>query len=395
MTSVSTHAKAALSTCSLAAAMAVCSTATWAALPASYSGVKLAFASDLADLNNLGQVAGVAFDRVTGMNQLAITGVNGQGMTVLDNSAANASNWSIQGFSDDGRIVGSHATPSGTSVGFYTGANGQGLTTLTGGTWANSQSAVVAISDQGNMVATNYSTPQAYSHQVSKDKGVTWQPLSFSAYSQVTAINDAGQLAMDTGKGINAAQASITDGKGANPRQLGILGYTTNQIGRNPGSRAVDINASGQVVGSSTWTGFPTDHAFITGPNGSGMRDLGTTKGPNDKSYEYAYAMALNDQGQVAGHIGQFGLGHAFVTDSNGVGMRDLNSLLSFTLGDGNHFSEALDINNSGQILARAQGGGLYLLTPSTLAPIPEPSTVAYMTLGLLGLAATIRRNKR
>jgi probable HAF family extracellular repeat protein len=393
MKQASTSSKVALCVCKAAAALTLCSTSAWAALPTSYSGVKLALTSGyFSDLNNLGQVAGVAYDPATGTQKLALTGANGLGLTLVDSSSANGTQWFVQGLSDQGNIVGTLTTVGGASSGFFTGTNAQGLTTLNSGAWANTTSAVVAISDQGIMVATRSSTPGSLNHHVSKDGGGTWTPLTFSGYANVTAINDAGQMALDLGAGPSSVQAAITDTNGANPQKLGILGYTSNTIGQNPGSRAVDINATGQVAGSSTWTGEPTQHAFITAPGGSSMTDLGTPKGLQDKGYEYVLATALNDQGQVAGHTGQLGLGEAFVTDADGQNMRSLNELLNFKPDDGVRFTAALDINNSGQILVQGYGGVLYLLTPSTLAPIPEASTVAYMALGLLGIGVAARR---
>ena len=60
-------------------------------------------------------------------------------------------------------------------------------------------------------------------------------------------------------------------------------------------SYASGINDAGQVVGySGTNGGF--DHAFITGPDGVGMRDLGSLDGGN------SYARGINDAGQVVGY---------------------------------------------------------------------------------------------
>src|SRR3954454_1061788 len=56
------------------------------------------------------------------------------------------------------------------------------------------------------------------------------------------------------------------------------------------------INDAGRVVGSSITAGGAF-HAFITGPNGMGMRDLGTLSGRIDDS---SAANGINDAGQVA-----------------------------------------------------------------------------------------------
>ena len=57
---------------------------------------------------------------------------------------------------------------------------------------------------------------------------------------------------------------------------------------------AYGINDAGQVVGESD-TAAGAHHAFITGPNGVGMTDLGTLGG------DYSLAYGINDAGQVVG----------------------------------------------------------------------------------------------
>ena len=101
---------------------------------------------------------------------------------------------------------------------------------------------------------------------------------------------------------------------------------------------ASDINEAGQVVGGSKPATLGT-HAFITGPNGLGMTDLGTLGGGE------SIALGINDAGRVAGYsVTATGAVHAFITGPNGMGMTDLG-----TLGGGS--SIALGINDTGQVV--------------------------------------------
>jgi probable HAF family extracellular repeat protein len=100
-------------------------------------------------------------------------------------------------------------------------------------------------------------------------------------------------------------------------------------------SFAYAINDVGQVVGQSG-TGSGLVHAFMTGPDGEGMTDLGTLGG-------YSLAYGINDAGQVVGWSTTAAMGpaHAFITGPDGTDMTDLGTLA----GD---FSAASGINDAG-----------------------------------------------
>jgi probable HAF family extracellular repeat protein len=143
-------------------------------------------------------------------------------------------------------------------------------------------------------------------------------------------------------------------------------------------SYARGINKDGRVVGGAA-TSQGAAHAFITGPDGIGMTDLGVL--PGGCCFSDAYG--INTSGQVVGSAtSSSGSYHAFVTGANGVGMTDLNDLATL---ESDYFQIAYGINDQGQIIAGDSSGRAYLLSP-----VPEPKAFALILvgLGLVGFAA-------
>ena len=179
----------------------------------------------------------------------------------------------------------------------------------------NSAGSVVGAKPDGN------GTPRAYIWT----SGVPQQTDLGIADSSASGINDAGVIvgAMTS----NGAQHAFRWANGS-----------TTDLGALPGdtwSAAAGVNASGQIVGSSS--GNSGTHPFLWA-NGS-MSDLGTLGGSTST------AAAINDGGKVVGTslLGDELTRHAFVWDSVN-GMESLGDL------DGNNGSEAMDVNEAGDI---------------------------------------------
>lgn len=184
-------------------------------------------------------------------------------------------------------------------------------------------------------------------------------------------INSSGQVTGGAQLANGQARAFIT-----------INGVMTN-LGTLGGdySLGMGINDSGQVTGAASLTMGGLPHAFVS-TNGV-MSDLGSFAGG------YSYGTAINNSGQVVGASFTEGWQQrAFVT-INGV-MTDLNSLV--TLEDGIALTDAVGINDAGQIVANANGRA-YLLTPVTA--VPEPESYAMMLVGLGVVCASVRRRKQ
>jgi probable HAF family extracellular repeat protein len=134
----------------------------------------------------------------------------------------------------------------------------------------------------------------------------------WSDYSRASGINDRGQVVggYHTGAVVAPTHAFITGPDGVGMTDLGTLGGD---------SVAYGINDSGQVVGDfKTDKGWPP-HAFITGPDGAGMTDLGALGG------DFSTASGINDAGQVIGLSStDNGQAHTFITGPDGAGMTDL-----------------------------------------------------------------------
>jgi len=161
------------------------------------------------------------------------------------------------------------------------------------------------------------------------------------SWSKAAAINDAGLVAGSSQTAGGGYRAFLGGTGHATLQDLGTLAGSTN-------SAAVAINASGQVIGTASVdsaSGPPFQdnvRGFITGANGQAMQGLGTL---NNVAL---VGRAINDQGRVAGHVGDSLLNQqgAFVTAANGSAPHSLPA----------DVIDATAINNAGQVAGNASG---------------------------------------
>jgi probable HAF family extracellular repeat protein len=150
------------------------------------------------------------------------------------------------------------------------------------------------------------------------------------------AVNASGQVAGESRTASGALHAFLSGPGGGPLKDLGTLG--------GGGGEGHGVNASGQVTGWSQAAGFDQYHAFLSGPNGGPLKDLGTLGGETDR-YSASFGLAVNDSGQVAGvSLTAGGAFHAFLSGPGGGPLKDLGTL------PGDNFSQGYGVNAFGQV---------------------------------------------
>jgi probable HAF family extracellular repeat protein len=141
------------------------------------------------------------------------------------------------------------------------------------------------------------------------------------------------------------------------------------------------INDNGQMILSGIPADETTSHAVLwNGGVDDPVIDLGTFGGGE------SWAYGLNNQGQVVGRADPpSGIYQAFVYD--GQGMTDLGTL-------GGMFSSAYGVNDDGIVVGYAQdaAGDWYA---AQWTPVPEPSGLVAIIVGIGGLSPLLRRRRR
>ncbi len=226
-----------------------------------------------------------------------------------------------QAINDLGEVTGRSEGPNGQHAFLWTDGSMTDLGTLRPN---DQESSGLGINNHGDVVGYSYGPGRAALWRNGQVSDLGTLGLDSIAY----AINGAVQI-------VGSSQPSPAESHAVLWQNGELIDLTTTY--NAPMGGALDINAVGQIVGEG----------IRLEPDGT-ITELGTLGGP------WTLASALNDQGQVVGRS-QRGNGsdydwHAFHWDG-GV-MTDLGAIGSYLS------SEAVDINNSGQVIG--YGGGPY-----------------------------------
>jgi probable HAF family extracellular repeat protein len=281
---------------------------------------------------------------------------------------------------DAGWVVGTSSTTNGTHG--FLWRPGQGMADLGDLPGGDNASGAYSVNARGFVVGYSYETSDL------NPRAVMWDPATL----KMTKLGDLpGGAVNSVARDINAGNtvvgvSSIATGQhafrwtaGGGMVDLGDL------AGGMDWSMAYAVNDQGWAVGSGVkddgHNGAGLQHAVLWSPDGR-ITDLGVLS----KSYDTSTALDINALGQVVGTSS----GRPFLWTAS-TGMLDVNSLVDdagFTITD------VWAINDQGQIAGWGlnAAGGRQAFVLNAIAAVPEPGTWAMLLAGLAGVGFTTRR---
>jgi probable HAF family extracellular repeat protein len=249
------------------------------------------------------------------------------------------------GINASGLVVGTAQDSTG-RFGFVSLGDGKPMKRIYNA-WGGAGVGAYAVNDSGQVTGTAGNAPPfdyASSAFLWKDDGRPMRDLDTlnaleRIYAGGLAINASGQVTGQSSNNDRDWYAFVWKNDGSAAFEIRLGGYRTSPC---------CINASGQVAGYSSASGFSHPHAFLWRNDGTPTLDLGTLSRGT-----LSGANALNDRGQVAGWSTTFfeKRQHAFVWMNDGMPMKDLGTF-------GGTGASANDINASGQVTGYANLAG-------------------------------------
>jgi probable HAF family extracellular repeat protein len=327
-------------------------------------------------INNAGQAVGwkmgdnTSYSVATQNGALTPLTVPGSSQIAFPRNYATAIN-------NNGQIAGDGQVLAANGLDFYgrgyiiSGAQSKTIGLLNGVTEGNTY--VSGINDSG--MVTGYTTAVDGNQHAYIYNGSTMQDLGSalggSGYSVGNDINNLGVVV-----GTYQDSANKT-------RSFSYDGHTVKSLNTVDQSIARAINDKGQIVGS-VYTSVG-EQAFIY--NGSTMKTI-SLGGSTSSAY------AINASGQVIGmsRPADNSGSRPFLYD--GTSIVDISTMLTGS-GTGWVLDEVNGINDLGQIVGRGYYNDEYrgfILSP---VAVPEPTTLALMSLGLIGIAKVRRRTQK